>query len=368
MTPASYQQTWERVEGVLRQMLWTNHQPSAVELLDELVSYTQDTQSRWAARLVIQELCEDRSLTGAARAYLKSLLESGDLDTALAGLSSRKAEIESTIDTLLRQSKAYRSSQSYQEMLNFMAGFRDYAPYNNMLVKLQNPSCGFFATERDWRERFKRELIEDARPMLILAPMHPVMLVYDLDQTSGAPVPEHLKNFAHFDGEWDRGTLQLTLRNAQIRDKIRVDAKPLSSTNGGFAQALRNDPNTKMRIAIHDKLDEASRYGVLCHELAHIYLGHLGSDKDYWWPSRPQLDHRTMEIEAESVAFLVTSRAGLSGASASYVSGHLKDEEFPKSVSLDQVARVASRIEEMGKRKMQERPPRRNRKQAEAQS
>ena len=49
-----------------------------------------------------------------------------------------------------------------------------------MLVRLQNPTCGFYATEPDWVKRFERKLKEDARPMLILAPMHPVMLVYDL--------------------------------------------------------------------------------------------------------------------------------------------------------------------------------------------
>jgi hypothetical protein len=27
-------------------------------------------------------------------------------------------------------------------------------------------------------------------------------------------------------------------------------------------------------------------YGTLCHELAHIYLGHSGTDRDHWWPSR----------------------------------------------------------------------------------
>jgi hypothetical protein len=25
---------------------------------------------------------------------------------------------------------------------------------------------------------------------------------------------------------------------------------------------------------------------VLCHELAHIYLGHLGANADGWWPAR----------------------------------------------------------------------------------
>ena len=37
--------------------------------------------------------------------------------------------------------------------------------------------------------------------MLILAPMHPVMLVFDLDQTTGRALPSEIENFAKFEGE-----------------------------------------------------------------------------------------------------------------------------------------------------------------------
>jgi len=61
-----------------------------------------------------------------------------------------------------------------------MTTIREYAPYNNMLVRIQNPSCSFYATEKDWRKRFGRHIQEDAWPMLILAPMHPLLTVYPL--------------------------------------------------------------------------------------------------------------------------------------------------------------------------------------------
>jgi len=92
--------------------------------------------------------------------------------------------------------------------------FHANAPYNNMLVKVQNPACGFYAREKDWYQRFGRRLIEDARPMLILAPMHPVMLVYDVDQTEGAPLPEHLTEFATFEGAFEPEWLERMTENA----------------------------------------------------------------------------------------------------------------------------------------------------------
>lgn len=244
-------------------------------------------------------------------------------------------------------------------MVNFMGLFRKYSPFNNMLVRVQNPTCSFYATEPNWRKQFKRTLKEDARPMLILAPKHPVMLVYELDQTDGPPPPKELMEFAKFEGAWKPEWLTRLVQNAQSHDKIRVDFKKLSSTNAGFATIAAGEGGWKMRIAIHNELDEPSQFGVLCHELAHIQLGHLGSDKDQWWPSRRELNHRTLEIEAEAVAFIVSSRFGLKGASARYVSRHLGNDPMPPSVSLDLVANVAGRLEKMAKEIL---PPRREKK------
>lgn len=52
----------------------------------------------------------------------------------------------------------------------------------------------------------------------------------------------------------------------------------------------------KMRIAIHSQLDGPSQFGTLCHELAHIYLGHLRTDREHWWPSRTDLDDRSSRV------------------------------------------------------------------------
>ena len=240
-------------------------------------------------------------------------------------------------------------------MVSFMGGFRDYAPYNNMLVRIQNPTCSFYATEADWADRFTRQLKEDARPMLILAPMHPVMLVYDLDQTIGDSLPEELNKFAQFDGKWESSTLQRLIENAAVRDRIRVDFKNLSSTTAGFATVARETGPWKTRIVVHEGLNEPSAYGALCHELAHIYLGHLGADEDFWWPSRWNLDKQAVEVEAEATAFIVTTRLGLEGTSAEYVSRQLGGKPLPPSVSLDLVAKVAGRIEEMSARRLSRR-------------
>ena len=344
----------EQVLSVLTAVFQRHEQPSAWELVG-VVERELGWKARWFVKQALNELIVAPTSQRAWREYLNSIIESNEIDAALAGTDAPKREIVSTIDALLRDSAVYRYSEQFAEMVQFMARFRDYAPYNNMLVRVQDPTCSFYASRRDWRHRFDRKLKEDARPMLILAPMHPVMLVYALNQTEGKEVPEELRNFATYKGDWNSAWMQRTIGNAALRDRIRVDFKQLSDTNAGFATVAHDNGEWKMRIAIHAELDEPSRYGTLCHELAHIYLGHLGSGEDRWWPSRTDLDGHALEIEAEAVAFIVTARRGLAGSSAAYVSRHLHGKPLPPSVSLDQVAKVAGRIELMADQRL---PPR----------
>lgn len=351
------------VRDYLKDVLRSNACPSAWELLGS-AEKKLGLKARLVLRAVLLEVERDHTFPSYFRQYLHDLLQEGPdgekspLDEALTGAAPPRQEAQSGIDLLLHRSQAYRRAASFQDMISFMARFRDYAPYNNMLVKVQNPSCSFYATAGDWHDRFERTVKEDARPMLILAPMHPVMLVYELDQTEGSDLPDELERFARFSGEWKADLLEKIVENAARRDRIRIVFKRLSSTNAGFATMASGEDGHKMRIAVHEDLDSPSRFGVICHELAHIYLGHLGTDRDHWWPSRINLDRNSIEIEAEAVAYLVTSRLGLQGASDSYISRHLTGEQIPASVSIDSIAKVASRIEDMARHRLE---PRRER-------
>ena len=189
---------------LLDKVLGAWRQPSPRELVAEL-DHEIGVVARWDLVSVVMSLSKDREVaTRAMRAYLKSLLEGDALIRALRGEYAPDEDVISTIDAVLRQSAVYRSSRTYGDMVDFMSRFRDYAPYNLMLVRVQNPSCSFFATANDWRRRFRRSVKEDARPMLILAPMRPVMAVYALDDTEGGELPDELTRFATFEGRWDR--------------------------------------------------------------------------------------------------------------------------------------------------------------------
>lgn len=122
-----------------------------------------------------------------------------------------------------------------------------------------------------------------------------------------------------------------------------------AETNAGRATNDRGIDGWKMRITIHDRLDAPSKFGILVHELAHVLLGHFGTDHDHWWPGRFNLGNASAEIEAESVAHIVAMRFGLRRSSAAYLSGYVAGTAILQGVSVDLIAKVAGEIERMAK-------------------
>lgn len=333
------------VKSNLLDIIKRYRQPSASELLLEL-EHEFGWEVRWTVWTIIHDLIQSDILTRIQREYFLAMIEDDSLVQALTGDGANTKVQKSTFDSLLEECTKYRNSKAFTEMIEFMAKFRRYSPYNNMLVKIQNPNCSYYATQYDWYDQFGRTLKEDARPMLILAPMHPVMLVYDLDQTEGKELPQKINDFARFEGDWNPKWLANIVENAN-KYMIKVQFKKHSSTSAGFATLVRGNITDKMRISIHNGLDEPSRFGVLCHELAHIFLGHLGSDQDRWWPSRLNLTHASVEVEAEAVAYTVTQRLGLKGNSDAYLSSYLNSQYIPNGISIDYIAKISGKIEEM---------------------
>jgi hypothetical protein len=315
-------------------------------------------QIGWPARLclvpILDELRASRDGPELDRKYLLYTLSAGAVAEALAGDVGPKAEHQSSLDELFARSRQFRRSKKFADAVDFVSKFREYSPFNNMLVYLQNPLTTYFATANHWHKVFRRTIKDEARGMIILAPRTPVLLVYDVADTDGPTLPEKLEVFTKTSGPFNPMILDRTIKNCE-RDRIRVERKPMGQLRGGFSTARVNDPAWKMRIGLRDELDEGAAYGVLCHELAHIYLGHLGADKEGGWPYRLNLAHNVAEIEAESVAYIVCRRAGIKTHSAEYLSSFVEDNDDLDSISIDLVSRAAGRIEEMGRRLL---PPR----------
>ena len=263
-----------------------------------------------------------------------------------------------SLDELFRRSIHFRTSEKYTNLLKFVRKFRKYSIYNNCLVFLQNPDVTYYATASHWHREFHRKVKENARPMVILAPMTPILFVYDISDTDGDTLPDSLLNPFETTGEFDIKVLNYTIENC-LRDKIKVMTRHMNPLNAGFAVKYlfkeKGSHKTKVEIEINNAFSPNEMYSTICHEIAHIYLGHLGNDQDEWWPDRRNLSDSVKEIEAESVSYLVCGRHGLKTKSDEYISDHLMNEDDLKTVSIETVMKTALAIERMGKQKLKER-------------
>jgi hypothetical protein len=343
-SPESMQK--EAMEYVWQWVL--RRQGSPAELIGGL-----EEELGWPARHVLpgalEALRAREDLPVAARKFLHYTLNAGAVNEALAGEAGPNAEHESSLDELFVRSRRYRASKKFAAAVDFISKFREYSPFNNMLVFLQNPLATYFATANRWHKVFRRMIKDEARGLVILAPRTPVLMVYDIADTEGPPLPHQLEVFTQTTGPFNPAILERTLKNAE-RDRILIERKTMGPLRGGFATARAREPGWKMRVGLREQLEPAAAYSVLCHELAHIYLGHLGADKDGWWPYRSTLPYAVTEIEAEAVAYTVCRRAGLRTHSAEYLSSFVEEDEDLEFISLDLVSRAAARIEEMGRR------------------
>ncbi len=253
----------------------------------------------------------------------------------------------SLLDHLLAESRLYTQSKDYKELLDFVVRLRNFAPFNAMLLQVQKPGLSYAASARDWRERFSRRPKEGARPLLILWPFGPVALVYDVMDTEGRPLPEDVASF-FARGEIDEIKLK-SFEPLLKRKSIEwwwVDAGDQKAGSIRVVQRASNDTEvTEYRLHINLNHDPAVKFATLAHELGHLFLGHLGSDRKRNVPERSALGSSQQELEAESVAYLVCERNGVKSKSQTYLSDFVNANTTVDQIDVFQVMRATGRVE-----------------------
>lgn len=257
------------------------------------------------------------------------------------------AVARSLLDQLLEDSRLYKSGADYKQLLDFVVRLRNFAPFNAMLLQIQKPGLMYAASARDWRERFGLEVSEDARPLLILWPFGPVALVYDVLDTCGPALPEDVSPFiAH--GVFDADRLlefEILLSKKQIR-WVHLDAgEGKAGSIRCVSRAGKSDQASLYEMRINEKHEPAVKFATVIHELAHLCLGHLGKDGNLKIPARPNLSHAQVELEAESVAYIVCQRNGIKPKSESYLSKYVGQDTTTDNLDLYQIMRAAGQAE-----------------------
>lgn len=253
----------------------------------------------------------------------------------------------SMLDQLLIDSKLYKYSKDYKELLDFIIRLRNFAPFNAMLLKIQKPGLSFAAYASDWKTRFGRTIKEGARPLLILRPFGPVALVYDVMDTEGKPLPEDVTTFFAC-GPIDTKKMTSLINRLDNRGiKTRwIDAGDLKA--GSITRqikAIDNEEVSRYWINMNRNHSAPTQFATLAHELGHLFLGHLGLDKNLNVPERRNSTHSQAEIESESVAYLVCARNGVKCKSETYLANYVSQNTIIEDIDIYQVIRSAGQVE-----------------------
>ncbi len=253
----------------------------------------------------------------------------------------------SLLDQLLADSRLYRSGADYKNLLDFAVRLRNFAPFNAMLLQIQKPGLNHAASARDWLETFGRTIKEDARPLLILWPFGPVALVYDLMDTDGEPIPAGVAAFAAT-GVID----QLALARFEkylFKKNITWTKLDAGDRKAGSIQLVKRPAkpgeSSSYKMDVNKNHEPNVQFSTLAHELAHLFLGHLGRDSYLRIPDRPPLNHQEQELEAESTAFIVCARNGVECQSQSYLASYVNKDTTTERLDLYQIMRAAGQVE-----------------------
>lgn len=256
-----------------------------------------------------------------------------------------KDEAERTlIDQLIAATKLYDSGEAIQELFNFTIRLREFAPFNAMLLHIQKPGLTHAATAQDWWRRFGRVPKKGTRPLLILRTMGPVDFVFDIQDTEGREVPVDAFAFPTFGNLTDNRFTEFM----RAVGKERIDVVPLDAGDGqaGWIRLLVTSASAKgknlYQLAYNRNHPAPTRFVTVAHELAHLYLGHLGADRGRRVPDRRDTPHALREVEAEMTAYLVATRNGLKPRSESYLADYKGAFE---DLNLYAVTRAANAVE-----------------------
>jgi hypothetical protein len=256
-------------------------------------------------------------------------------------------EARSLLDQLLADSRLYTRSADYKALLDFVVRLRNFAPFNAMLLQVQKPGLTYAASAYDWRERFGRRPMEGARPLLILWPFGPVVLVYDVLDTEGDPLPEDVASF-FARGGIDQARVASILSRLEKR---RIECRSIDAGDGkaGSIRVVKRGAEEKeptlYRMQVNRNHSPNVQFATLAHELGHLFLGHLGPDRVLNVPARPSMGHRQVELEAESVSFLVCSRNGVTSKAETYLASYVAQNTTVDEIDLYQIMRAAGQVE-----------------------
>jgi len=256
----------------------------------------------------------------------------------MAKAQEARRHIDQAIERLAAELNAGRS-ETLRAFLEMVGKFHRYSFGNVMLILSQRPDATRVAGYRTW-QGLGRQVRKGEKGITIIAPMmlkqeaepgqdpekvlrFKAATVFDVSQTDGEELPKPAQ-------------MQGTPRDhLQRLERFIVDQGIVLELRMDIGQAAGISMGG--HICIRPELTPPERFSVLVHELAHEMLHH--------GEHAGRGDKQTRELEAEAVAYVVSTGIGLEPGTAcsDYIQSYGGDAEKLAAV-LDRVQKTAARI------------------------
>ena len=237
--------------------------------------------------------------------------------------------------------KEFLDSDKYKDYLTKMSQLNNYSNRNLRLILAQNSEARQVASFKQWKENFGRNVKKGEKALRIFKPMtkikkdennQPILdkngkpktvtffglvPVFDVSQTEGKEMPKAAEVKEQLT-DLDYANLYRALMAIAKENDVSVRFEEMENSRRGYYSV----PENQIVLRSND-MNKAQIIKTFLHEMAHAELHHADN------PQKENLTRSTAELQAESVAYVVSSYYGIdtSEYSFNYLSGWSADKE-----------------------------------------
>lgn len=255
---------------------------------------------------------------------------------------AEKTRTEEILEKLDQGLTELFNSETYKNYLKTMSKFHNYSFNNTLLIAMQRPDASLVAGYTDWQRKFHRQVQQGEKGIYIIAPSpykkevekevqnpttgkmeikkvevtipaYKAVSVFDVSQTEGEEIPTLVVNELIGEVEnWERLKGVLTELSP-----VPISYEKLTDGSKGYYSL------TDKKIVIKEGMEQKQELKTLIHEVAHALLHNKDGSLVEGVEENKNIDSRTREVQAESVAYSVCQHLGIdtSEYSFGYIAG-----------------------------------------------
>jgi antirestriction protein ArdC len=280
------------------------------------------------AKAVLNEINKTSEFVGKVEDLEAFVRNSEDFD----GKGNLMDKLSLYVQDLANTTDEKAMSAEIRRYLTFFASFKGHSFFNTMLIYIQRPNATKVAGFRQWETKYFRRVKKGAKGIMIFAPVFnkggqeaPTNNTeLDKEVAKGNPIrfrPVYVFDMADTEAIDERGNApeevswftetEPTERTKELMGYLKQVAEALGiNVTNDAANGGEKGYSAGNHINMTSAVEGAGEVSTLVHELAHELM-HWKKSSLYFQGDEVRADRAVMELQAESVAYVVMKHFGL---------------------------------------------------------